>query len=166
MGHIKQTAIDRRRFRPNQTSTVLAVAHDSNIIAFDASHTYLELLNTRQLACITLIRSYLGEGVELHHNYVGDSVMADGTSMGFGGTTANFRLDGRTVPSMVAGQRVDSGREKFGAVLGRGAKLGVNTSLMPGIKIGAGAIIGPNLRINKDVPAGERVMYDDEYGRF
>ncbi len=111
-------------------------------------------------------RSYLGEGVELHHNYVGDSVMAGRTSMGFGGTTANYRLDGRTVPSMVAGQRLDTGREKFGAIMGEGAKLGVNTSLMPGVKIGPGAIIGPNLRINKDVPAGERVLYDDEYGRL
>jgi acetyltransferase-like isoleucine patch superfamily enzyme len=50
--------------------------------------------------------------------------------------------------------------------MGNGAKLGVNTSLMPGIKVGAGAIIGPNLRINKDVPAGERVLYDGEYGRL
>lgn len=111
-------------------------------------------------------RSYLGRGVELHHNYVGDSVMADDTSMGFGGTTANFRLDGRTVPSWIAGERLDSGRAKLGAVMGIGSKLGVNTSLMPGVKLGAGAIIGPNLRITRDVPAGERVLYDDEYGRF
>lgn len=111
-------------------------------------------------------RSYLGEKVELHHNYVGDSVLADASSMGFGGTTANFRLDGRTVPSTVGDRRVDTGREKFGAVMGRGAKVGVNTSLMPGVKIGAGAIVGPNLRINRDVPAAERVLYDDEYGRL
>ena len=111
-------------------------------------------------------RSYLGDGVELHHNYAGDSVMADHSSMGFGATTANYRLDGRTVPSMAAGQKLDTGRGKFGAVLGAGVKVGVNTSLMPGIKIGAGAIIGPNLRINRDVPAGERVLYDDEYGRL
>jgi bifunctional UDP-N-acetylglucosamine pyrophosphorylase/glucosamine-1-phosphate N-acetyltransferase len=111
-------------------------------------------------------RSYVGEGVELHHNYVGDSVMAAHSSMGFGGTTANYRLDGRTVPSTVSGQRMDTGRAKLGAVIGAGAKVGVNTSLMPGVKVGAGAIIGANLRINKDVPAGERVLYDDEYGRF
>jgi bifunctional UDP-N-acetylglucosamine pyrophosphorylase/glucosamine-1-phosphate N-acetyltransferase len=111
-------------------------------------------------------RSYVGDGVELHHNYVGDSVMAAGSSMGFGATTANYRLDGRTVPSTAAGQRIDTGREKLGAIIGAGAKVGVNTSLMPGVKIGAGAIIGPNLRINRDVPANERVLYDDEYGRF
>ncbi len=111
-------------------------------------------------------RSYVGEGVELHHNYVGDSVLDRGSSMGFGTTTANYRLDGRTVPSMVGGRRVDSGREKLGLVLGAGAKVGVNTSTMPGVKIGAGAIIGPNLRITKDVPDGERVLNDGEYGRL
>jgi NDP-sugar pyrophosphorylase family protein len=111
-------------------------------------------------------RSYLGSDVELHHNYVGDSVLADGTSLGFGATTANYRLDGRSVPSTVAGVRLDTGRAKFGTVMGAGARLGVNASIMPGVKIGAGAVVGPNLRINKDVPAGERVLNDGEYGRL
>jgi NDP-sugar pyrophosphorylase family protein len=111
-------------------------------------------------------RSYLGPGVELHHNYVGDSVLAEGASMGFGGTTANYRLDGRSVPSAVAGVRLDTGRAKFGTVLGAGVRVGVNASLMPGVKVGAGAVIGPNLRINKDVPAGERVLNEGEYGRL
>jgi bifunctional UDP-N-acetylglucosamine pyrophosphorylase/glucosamine-1-phosphate N-acetyltransferase len=111
-------------------------------------------------------RSYLGEGVELHHNYVGDSVMDRGTSMGYGATTANFRLDGRSVPSMVAGERVDSGRMKLGLVQGAGTKIGVNTSTMPGVKIGSGAIIGPMLKVTRDVPDGERVLDEEKYGRF
>jgi NDP-sugar pyrophosphorylase family protein len=111
-------------------------------------------------------RSYLGPGVELHHNYVGDSVLGAGSSMGFGGTTANFRLDGRTVPSIVSGERLDSGREKLGLITGAAVKIGVNTSTMPGIKIGAAAIIGPNLVINRDVPDAARVLTDDEYRRF
>src|SRR3989304_3305566 len=45
-------------------------------------------------------RSYLGESVELHHNYAGDSVLDAGSSMGFGAVTANYRLDGRTGPSV------------------------------------------------------------------
>jgi len=111
-------------------------------------------------------RSYLGEGVELHHNYVGDSVLDAGSSMGFGATTANFRLDGRSVPSVVGGQRVDSGREKLGLVLGAGAKIGVNSSTMPGVKIGAGAVCGPNLTIARDVPDGVRVMSGRRYGHL
>jgi NDP-sugar pyrophosphorylase family protein len=111
-------------------------------------------------------RSFLDEGVELHHNYAGDSVLDRESSMGYGGTTANYRLDGRTVPSMIGSERVDSGRMKLGLTLGAGAKIGVNTSTMPGVKIGAGAIIGPNLKVTRDVPDGARVLDEETYGRF
>jgi bifunctional UDP-N-acetylglucosamine pyrophosphorylase/glucosamine-1-phosphate N-acetyltransferase len=111
-------------------------------------------------------RSYLAADVELHHNYVGDSVFDHDTSMGWGATTANYRIDHRTVPSMVGGHRIDSAREKLGLMLGAGARVGVNTSLMPGVKVGAGALIGPGIRITRDVPDGERVLNEEKYGRF
>lgn len=111
-------------------------------------------------------RSLLVGDVELHHNYVGDSILDRGSSMGFGATTANYRIDGRTVPSMVGGQRLDTGRAKLGLVLGAGTKVGVNTSTMPGVKIGAVALIGPNLTVARDVPDGERVLDAEKYGRF
>lgn len=118
-------------------------------------------------------RSYLGEAVELHHNYVGDSVLDRGSSMGYGAVTANYRLDGRSVP-MFAGaldaaarQRIDTGREKLGLVLGAGSKIGVQTSTMPGLRIGAGAIVGPSLRVTRDLPDGARLLSDDgEHGRL
>jgi bifunctional UDP-N-acetylglucosamine pyrophosphorylase/glucosamine-1-phosphate N-acetyltransferase len=113
-----------------------------------------------------IARSLLVEDVQLHHNYVGDSVLDRGSSMGYGGTTANFRLDGRTVPSVVGGERLDTGRMKLGLVLGAGARLGVNTSTMPGVKIGADALIGPMLKVTRDVPEGARVLDEEEYGRF
>jgi bifunctional UDP-N-acetylglucosamine pyrophosphorylase/glucosamine-1-phosphate N-acetyltransferase len=111
-------------------------------------------------------RSFLAGEVELHHNYVGDSVFDHGTSMGFGATTANYRIDGRTVPSMVGGERLDSRRMKLGLMLGAGTKIGVNTSTMPGVKIGAGALIGPAIKVVRDVPDGARVLDEETYGRF
>ena len=111
-------------------------------------------------------RSYLAAGVELHHNYVGDSIFDKNSSMGFGATTANYRLDGRTVPSSVRNERIDSGRMKLGLVLGEGTKIGVNTSTMPGIKIGAGAMVGANLRITRDLPDKARLLDERGYGRF
>jgi bifunctional UDP-N-acetylglucosamine pyrophosphorylase/glucosamine-1-phosphate N-acetyltransferase len=111
-------------------------------------------------------RSYLGAGVQLHHNYVGDSVLGEGSLMGWGVTTANFRLDGRTVPSVVAGERIDSGRQKLGLILGAGAKIGVNTSTMPGVKIGAGAMVGPGLTVAKDVSDGARLLEQGGNGRI
>ena len=113
-----------------------------------------------------IARSYLGAEVELHHNYVGDSVLDRGSSMGYGATTANYRIDGRTVPSIVGATRIDSERMKLGLMLGAGTKVGVNTSTMPGVKIGAKAIIGPMIRVTKDVPDGERVLDEDIYGRL
>ena len=111
-------------------------------------------------------RSYLAGEVELHHNYAGDSVFDRDTSMGWGATTANYRIDHRTVPSVVGGRRIDTEREKLGLILGAGARVGVNTSLMPGVKIGAGALIGPGIRVTRDVPNGERVLDEETYGRF
>ena len=103
-------------------------------------------------------RSLLVEGVELHHNYTGDSVLDRGATMGYGAVTANYRLDNRTVPSVVAGERLDTGRMKLGAMLGAGARMGVNASTMPGIKVGPGAIIGSNLPVNRDLKDGERYL--------
>ena len=88
--------------------------------------------------------------------------------------TANYRIDGRSVPSAIGGVRVDSGRMKLGLMLGAGARIGVNTSTMPGVKIGAGALIGPGIRITRDVPGGARVLDEEtlrqaqgrQYGRF
>jgi acetyltransferase-like isoleucine patch superfamily enzyme len=55
---------------------------------------------------------------------------------------------------------------KLGLMLGAGSKIGVNTSTMPGVKIGGGCIIGPMLKVVRDVPDGERVLDEERYGRF
>jgi bifunctional UDP-N-acetylglucosamine pyrophosphorylase/glucosamine-1-phosphate N-acetyltransferase len=84
--------------------------------------------------------------------------------MGYGAVTANYRIDGRTVPMYAGPERIDTGRMKLGLVLGAGARLGVNTSTMPGVKIGAGAMVGANLRISRDVPDGARVLTEADLG--
>ena len=66
--------------------------------------------------------------------------------------TANFRADGGPVKSTVKGQRVDTGRQKLGAVLGEGSFVGVGAMLMPGVKIGEGSIVGPLTLVLEDVP--------------
>src|SRR5687767_5730770 len=105
-----------------------------------------------------IARSLLVEGVELHHNYVGDSVMDRGASMGYGAVTANYRLDHKSIPSFVAGERLDTGRDKLGAMIGADVRIGVNASTMPGVKLGAGAWLGSNLAVNRDLADGERYL--------
>lgn len=88
-------------------------------------------------------RSWVGEKCWFHSNYVGDSVLEADISFGAGAVTANFRLDQQPVK--------DTGRVKLGAVIGRGSRVGVNTSLMPGISIGRQAVIGPGLVVKADL---------------
>ena len=58
---------------------------------------------------------------------------------------------------------MNSKRTKLGAIIGSHVRIGVNTSIMPGIKIGTNSMIGAGLRIDRDIPDGvcrRRRIYD------
>ena len=96
-------------------------------------------------------RSYLAKGVMLHRNYVGDSVLSEGVSMGAGAVTANYRFDAQTVKTPIKGTLVDSQKGKFGLITGRDVKIGVNASTYPGVKLSAKTIILPGEVVKKDI---------------
>lgn len=95
-------------------------------------------------------RSYLGMGVMLHRNYVGDSVLGPEVTMGAGAVTANFRFDKKTIRTPVKGTLVDSGNIKFGVIAGAHTKIGVNTITYPGVKLASGTVVLPGEVITKD----------------
>jgi len=96
-------------------------------------------------------RSYVGPRCMLHHNFIGDSVLESDVNPSWGTTTANLRLDGQTVMMKLPEQKIDSGRKKLGAVIAKGAFLGVNCSLMPGVTIGPGAKVNPGTVVNEAI---------------
>lgn len=96
-------------------------------------------------------RTYLGRRVYLHRNYLGDSVVENNVLFGAGAVCANFRFDEKEIHSPVNGGMVSSQRNKLGAIIGANVKIGVNASLMPGVKIAANSIIMPNSLVLKDV---------------
>lgn len=96
-------------------------------------------------------RSLLQDRVFLHRNYVGDSIMADDVLMGAGAVLANFRFDQKTIKSTVKGVLTDTKRQKLGAIVGSQARIGVNASTMPGIKIESRAVIKPGSVATRDV---------------
>lgn len=96
-------------------------------------------------------RSYLRNNVSLHRNYVGDSVLDSNVSMGAGAVTANFRFDGKSVNSIVGKKKIDTGLTKFGSIIGESSKIGVNATLLPGIKIGKNTFIGPGETVYEDI---------------
>ncbi len=81
--------------------------------------------------------SVLLQGVTVGHlSYVGDSVLGRDVNLGAGTKVANLRHDGANVHA--GKDRVDTGRRKFGVVLGEGVHTGINTSLNVGVMLPAG----------------------------
>lgn len=96
-------------------------------------------------------RSCLGNEVWTHSNYIGDSVIGNNVSFGAGSVTGNLRLDEKNVQVSYDGKKIDAHTNKFGAIIGNNVRVGVNTSLMPGIKIGSGSFIGAGIVVPEDV---------------
>ncbi len=70
-----------------------------------------------------------------HLSYVGDSIIGENVNLGAGFVVANVRHDGKNILSSVKGKLVDTGLQKFGAVVADNVKTGINTSVYPGRKI-------------------------------
>ncbi|WP_225334392.1 bifunctional sugar-1-phosphate nucleotidylyltransferase/acetyltransferase [Halomicrobium urmianum] len=95
--------------------------------------------------------SVVREGAAVPHvSYVGDSVLGRGVNLGAGTQVANLRHDDDPVEHTVKGERVSTGRRKFGVVAGDGAKTGVNTSLNPGVTLSSGATTLPGETVSRD----------------
>lgn len=94
-------------------------------------------------------RSFVGDDCWFHSNYVGDTVMGDDCSFGAGAVCANLRLDEKNIG--------DSGRNKLGPILGSHIRVGVQTSLMPGIRVGSNTLITSGLTLAQDIEEGKFV---------
>jgi len=93
-----------------------------------------------------------------HLSYVGDSIIGEGCNLGAGTIVANYRLDGETVKMVMKDEVVDSGRRKFGVVLGDNVKTGINALFMPGVKVGCNSWVGPGVVVHRDVEADSVVL--------
>lgn len=109
-----------------------------------------------------IARSYVADHVSMHACRVLDSVFGSRVNFSAGCTTANLRIDRGDVPTVIKGQKMSSGRDKFGAIIGQGAFLGVDVMTMPGVKIGEGAQIGPGTHVHRDVNDRARVYVKQE----
>ena len=98
-----------------------------------------------------IARSHLGNNVWTHTNYIGDSVIGNNVSFGAGTVTGNLRLDEGNIQVNISGEKIDSGMNKFGLVTGDNVRVGINTSFMPGVKIGKNCMIGGGIIVANDV---------------
>ncbi|WP_276301457.1 bifunctional sugar-1-phosphate nucleotidylyltransferase/acetyltransferase [Halorussus lipolyticus] len=85
-----------------------------------------------------------------HLSYVGDSLLGRNVNLGAGTTVANLRHDDEPVTLDVKGERVSTGRRKFGVVVGDEAKTGINVALNVGTKLSPGAGVPPGETVTRD----------------
>jgi bifunctional UDP-N-acetylglucosamine pyrophosphorylase/glucosamine-1-phosphate N-acetyltransferase len=101
---------------------------------------------------VELKNSLLMTGTNVGHlSYVGDSVLGMKVNLGAGTVTSNLRHDGKNHRSMVGGVLIDTGRRKFGAIIGDNVHTGIHTSIYPGRKIGPGATTRPGAIVERDI---------------
>lgn len=86
---------------------------------------------------------FLNDATAAHLNYVGDSIIGNQVNISGGTILANYRLDKKSVVIRINDERVETGLEKFGSIIGDGSNIGVNSVLNPGTILGKNTIVHP-----------------------
>ncbi|MEJ6570997.1 MAG: hypothetical protein QNL01_12140 [Akkermansiaceae bacterium] len=103
---------------------------------------------------VEIKNSIIGHGSSVGHlSYVGDSVIGNKVNFGAGTITSNLRHDGTNHRSMIREELIDTGRRKFGAIVGDGTHTGILTAIYPGRKLGPNSSTRPNGTVDRDIVA-------------
>ncbi|MEW5896427.1 MAG: bifunctional sugar-1-phosphate nucleotidylyltransferase/acetyltransferase [Nanoarchaeota archaeon] len=108
--------------------------------------------NCRVGQSVEIKNSIIGDNSKVPHlSYVGDSVIGENVNFAAGTIVANLRHDQAGIKTMVNGKLVDTGRKKFGTVVGDNVHTGINTSIYPGRKLwpNTATIPGEVVKIDK-----------------
>lgn len=93
-----------------------------------------------------------------HFAYVGDSILGNEVNLGAGTKLSNLAVHSEkslktgqrpTIKFTIEGQLVDTGLDKFGAVIGDESQLGCNSVTNPGCLIGPGTLVYANASVAK-----------------
>ena len=97
----------------------------------------------------------LFDGVQVpHFNYVGDSILGYKAHMGAGSITSNFKSDASLVSIRNGEEKIVTGLQKIGAMLGDWVEVGCNSVLNPGTVVGKNTTIYPTSCVRGVVPGG------------
>lgn len=118
---------------------------------------YVNLENNVLIGALAEVtRSIFQEDIHCHSGYFGDSIFGRGCRLGAGNITANVRIDRGEIKSTVNGEKIDTGLNSLGCIMGENTKTGIHCSLMPGVLIGSncqitpGSIVFENIGDNTD----------------
>lgn len=106
------------------------------------------------------------KGVQVpHYNYVGDSILGNGSHMGAGSICSNLKSDKKAV--VIHGENeYETCLRKVGAFLGDGADVGCSCVLNPGTVIGRGSRVYPLTSLRGVYPENVIVKASDKWERI
>ncbi len=144
---------------PNATIRSHTVIYAENVIGanFQTGHGAMireanQIGNNVSIGTGSIVEHHvvMGNGVRLHsHVFVPEySVLEEGCWLGPNVVVTNARYP----------QSPNAKHNLLGAYICRGAKIGANVTLLPGIRIGENALIGAGAVVTKDVPAGAVIV--------
>ncbi|MBS0471776.1 MAG: hypothetical protein JSR60_11940 [Proteobacteria bacterium] len=90
--------------------------------------------------------SFMFPGSKIAHlNFVGDSILGSNVNIEAGAIVANYRneCEDKTIRIATAGSVIDTGVDKFGALVGDNTRIGANAVIAPG------ALLAPNSRVGR-----------------
>lgn len=97
-----------------------------------------------------------------HYNYVGDSILGFHAHMGAGSITSNVKADRQNVLVHADGNEIETGRKKFGAMLGDYVEVGCNAVLNPGTVVGPHTNVYPTTSVRGVIPPNSIVKNSKE----
>ena len=85
-------------------------------------------------------------------------MVSDNVGVGAGAVFANLRLDENEIYSVIKDTRIRTNRVKLGAIVGEGARIGIESQLMPGVKVGRKSVVGPGVILTNDLPDNKKCL--------
>lgn len=95
--------------------------------------------------------SLIMSGSKTHSGYIGDSIIGVNCRIAAQFCTANRRLDRGFINAQVKGEKVNTGFNFLGAIIGSDVSIGIKSSTMPGVIIGNNSLIGPSTIVQSNV---------------
>lgn len=86
-----------------------------------------------------------------HFAYIGDSLLGRNCNLGAGTKLANLKIIKSSVTVKAGSEVYDTGRRKFGVILGDRTETGCNAVTSPGTLLGPGCIVGANVTVKAGV---------------
>lgn len=113
----------------------------------------------------------IGHGAEIKHSiiqnkakvqsltFAGDSMIGKSTRIGSGTILANRRFDQKNITVKNSkNEKIDTGTDFFGAIVGDNTRLGANCTTLPGTLIGPYTWILPTCQIRNFIPREKRIF--------